>query len=79
MGKDSPRDELTGQIQIRIRPDGRVYFDGLSAEILEVAASLSPMEAALKQRLALMQEVKAQSQPPQQETECHDGDAEAGQ
>ena len=79
MGAGLPGEKPTGQIQIRIRPDGRVYIDGLSGEMLEFAESLSPRDASFRRRLALLRKAPRRPQPPREDRECQDGDAEAGQ
>ncbi|NLW50736.1 MAG: hypothetical protein GXY85_07805 [Candidatus Brocadiaceae bacterium] len=62
-------------IQVRIRPDGRVYLDGLSGDLLDLAAALHPRETAVRRRLALP---RRPSRTPQQDAETRHGDAEAG-
>ena len=79
MGAGLPGEKPTGQIQIRIRPDGRVYIDGLSGEMLEFAESLGPRDASFRRRLALLRNAQRRPQPPREDRECQDGDAEAGQ
>ncbi len=49
------------EIEIRIRADGQVYFTALPEELLEIAATLSPNDASLARRLALLREVRSRA------------------
>jgi len=56
--------EQPEEINIRIAADGRVYFDGLSREMLEIAADLCPGDPALAKRLQAVKRELSQSTPP---------------
>jgi hypothetical protein len=67
------------EIQIRIRPDGRVYIEGLSDGMLQVAAALSPGDPLLARRLKLLEEVRSRAGIEQRTEEQTDGNAETGE
>jgi len=68
-----------GEIQIRIRPDGRVYIDGLCDEMLQVAAALSPGDPLLACRLKLLEQARIRAAIGQRTEEQTDGNAETGE
>lgn len=78
MGANEPNGKPANRIQVRIRPDGRVYLDGLDADIMDIAESLNPQDASLRRRLALRREAGRRSTPTQEDTESRDGNAETG-
>ena len=63
--------------EIRIGPDGRIYFSGLPEEMLEIAASLCPEEPGIMRRLELLQQIRSH-QTPHQRKEPQDGDSAPG-
>jgi hypothetical protein len=78
MDRGAANNEPQGGVQIRIRPDGRIYFEGLTAEALEVAAALGPGEPSVQRRLALLPGLKTRPRPAQGNPERQDGDSETG-
>lgn len=50
-------------IQIRVRPGGRIYVDGLCEPLLEVALALCPDDPALKRRAQALAASRATQSP----------------
>jgi aminoglycoside phosphotransferase len=48
-----------GEVEICIRPDGRIYFAVLTEELLEIAAALCPDDQDLARRLALARKLRS--------------------
>ena len=66
-------------IEIRIRPDGRVLFSGLPEELLEMAAAMDPHDASLARRVELLAEVRRGRLQQQTSEEHTHGDAAPGE
>ncbi len=45
-------------LEIRIGPDGRVYFTGLPPEFLEIAAELCPDDPELAKRMEILKKAR---------------------
>ena len=68
-----------GDIQIRISPDGRVYMDGLSEELLEVVAEVCPNDPSFARRLEVLRRTRARRGPQEELKEETHGHAASGQ
>lgn len=68
-----------GSIQIRIRPGGRIYLDGMNEELLELAAVLNPGDPSLARRLKLLEQARDRAAALQKDKEQEDGHAETGE
>ena len=58
---DTPKDKNAPLTEITIQPDGRVYVQGLSREVLELLATLQPDEPHVNR---LLQHVRNLENPP---------------
>ena len=67
-----------GSIQIRIRPGGKVYLDGMNEALLDLAAVLSPDDARIQRRMELLRGSRTGRQPREAHEEQRDGHAEPG-
>ncbi len=66
-------------IQVRVGPDGRVYIEGLSGDMLRIAAALNPRDASLAKRAKLLEQSGGSTTGRPDHWEHEDGHAEASE